>query len=218
MYAADSASSATQSATRANITEQQQALDQQAQLSAPYRGLGDKAIPLYEQLLGIGGNSPDGIQKALESTPGYQFALKEGETGILNAASAQGGVSGNTLAALDKYNVGTASGTYQSIVGNVGDAVRTGQAAAAGQAQNVGSSAARIGSALQNQGDTTAGIDANLAAGLTKTFGNTADALVTQNTLGALNRQGTGQPAWSGGGGGDAATGIGATINPVIDT
>ena len=39
---------------------------------------------------------------------GYQFTQQQGEQGILNAASASGGVSGNTLTALDKYNTGLA--------------------------------------------------------------------------------------------------------------
>lgn len=218
VYAADSASSATNSATNANIAEQRQALDQQATLSAPYRGLGEKAIPLYEQLLGLNGGNADSIQKALASTPGYQFALDQGETGILNAASASGGVGGNTLAALDKYNVGMASQTYQQVLDNTGRAVGTGQAAAAGQAQNVGNTAANIGSALTNQGNTNAGIDANLAAGLTKSIGNTTDAYITGQTLTALQRQNS---AWSGGGasgGYGDASGIGQAINPVIST
>ena len=46
-----------------------------------------------------------------------------------------------------------------------------------------------IGSAITAQGQTTAGIDANLAAALTNTAGNASNAYVTQQTIGALNGQ-----------------------------
>lgn len=198
LAAAGTAADATQSATNASIAEQQNALAQQATLSQPYRDLGSAAIPQYEALLGIGPQGSAGIGAALESTPGYQFTKQQGETGILNAASAQGGISGNTLAALDQYNSGLADSTYNSTVQNIAGAVGSGQAAAADQAQNVGSAAGTISNALVNQGNTTAGIDANLAAGLTKTIGNTADAYITGQTLSALNNQAT--PAAAGGG------------------
>lgn len=187
--AGSESASATQNATNANIAQQQSALSQQAALSQPYRDLGSAAIPQYEQLLGIGGGTPASIQTALAQTPGYQFTQSQGETGILNAASAAGGVGGNTLAALDTYNTGLASGTYQNEIADIGGAVASGQAAAAGQAQNVGTAAQSIGSALTTQGQTTAGIDANLAAGLTQVAGSTANGLIGANTLAALQAQ-----------------------------
>lgn len=188
--AAGSASSATNSATNANIAEQNAALQQQATLSQPYRDLGSSAIPLYEQLLGTApGSTPGSISQALQSTPGYQFTQQQGETGILNAASLGGGVGGNTLAALDTYNTGLASGTYQQEISDIGGAVASGQAAAAGQAQNVGTAAGNIGTALTNQGQTNAGIDANLAAALTKTAGNATNQYLEYSTLQSLNNQ-----------------------------
>lgn len=51
--ASNKAASATKSATNASIQQQQQALAQQAQLSAPYRGLGESAIPQLQNLLGL---------------------------------------------------------------------------------------------------------------------------------------------------------------------
>lgn len=195
--AASTASSATQNATNANIAQQQSALSQQATLSQPYRDLGSAAIPQYEALLGIGPQGSAGIGQALQNTPGYQFTQQQGQTGILNAASAAGGVGGNTLAALDTYNTGLASGTYQNEIADIGGAVASGQAAAAGQAQNVGTAANNIGNALTSEGQTNAGIDANLAAALTQTAGNASNAYVSQQTIGALNAQGAGN--WNGG-------------------
>jgi hypothetical protein len=184
------AAGATNKATNANVAEQQSALQQQATLSQPYRDLGSAAIPEYEALLGIGPQGSAGISDALKSTPGYQFTQQQGETGILNAASAAGGVGGNTLAALDQFNTGLADSTYQQQVGNIASAVASGQAAAAGQAQNVGTAAANIGSAIQTQGNTIAGIDANEAAGINKAIGGGADQYLQYQTLQALQAQG----------------------------
>lgn len=188
--AGSEAAGATTSASNAAIAQQQQALNQQATLSQPYRDVGTAAIGQYENLLGIGKEGAAGILPALEQTPGYQFALQQGETGILNAASAQGGVSGNTLAALDRYNMGEASGTYQQQVGNLQSAVGLGQAAAAGQASNIGTAAGNISSTLINQGNTIAGIDANTAAGISKAIGSGTDQYLTMQTINALNTPG----------------------------
>lgn len=187
--ASSNSANATQNATNASIAEQNSALSQQASLSAPYRQLGTDAMGTYESLLGIGGSgsSSSAIQSALANTPGYQFTLNQGEQGILNAASAQGGITGNTLASLDSYNSGLASNTYQSVLGDYANAVQTGQAAAAGQAQNVGNAASNISSSITSQGQTTAGIDANEAAALSKVAGNASNEYTTYQALQALN-------------------------------
>lgn len=196
--AGSEAAGATNNATNAAVNEQNQALAQQAKLAAPYTGVGAAAIPSYENLLGIGPGGTAGELSALEATPGYQFTQKQGETGILNAASAQGGIGGNTLAALDQYNTGLADQTYQNAVGNAQGAVAIGQGAAAGQASNIGTAASNIGSALIGQGQNIAGIDSNIAAGLTKAAGGTANNIVENNTIQALMAQNGGQ--WVGGG------------------
>lgn len=186
-YAGHEAANATKNATNASIAAQEKAASDQATLSAPYRQIGTDATSQYEALLGIGDKgSPANIEEALRSTPGYMFAKSQGMTGILNQASLGGGVSGNTLAALDTFNSGLADSTYQQQVGNLAGAVQTGQAAAAGQAQNVGTTAANIGSALINQGNTTAGIDANVAAGLTKSLSSAGNDYIEAKTLAAL--------------------------------
>jgi hypothetical protein len=189
------AAQATKGATNAAIAQQNKALSEQAQLSAPYRALGQAGIPKLEQLLGLskGGNP----QAALASMPGYQFAKQQGLQGVTNQASAMGlGLSGNTLEGLQKFGTGLADQTYQQEVGNLENVVGMGQAAAAGQAQNVGQAGGNISSALINQGNTMAGIDANTVAGITKSIGGGIDNAVLMNTL-----QGLG----GGGGGGSAS-------------
>jgi hypothetical protein len=139
-------------------------------------------------LLGI---SPDGTQvdpklaqETLRNLPGYQFAQQEGQRGTLQAAGAMGmGLSGNTLAALERYNVGLADQTYQDELRNLLAPVGIGQAAAAGQAANIGGAAANIGNIQQQQGANLANIGMNRAAGITGAIGQGVNQYVTQQTL-----------------------------------
>lgn len=193
MAAGSMAAGATTSASNASIAEQNAALQQQATLSQPYRDVGSAAIPQYENLLGIGPNANAGtIQQALAQTPGYQFTQKQGETGILNAASASGGLSGNTLTALDQFNTGLADNTYQNALSNAQGAVGIGQAAAAGQAANIGQAAGTISSTLTNQGTNLANIDIGTAAGISKAVGGGAQNYAEYTALQALNNPGGG--------------------------
>ena len=183
--AGSEAAGATKDATNAAIAQQNSALGQQAQLSAPYRALGESAIPQLQSLLGLTpGVSPT---DALRQTPGYKFNQEQGTKNTLNAASAQEmNLSGNTLESLSKFNQGLADNTYQQTVGNTENAVGIGQAAAAGQAANIGNAAGTISNALISQGNTLAGIDANTVAGLTKSTGNAINQYTTLNTLQGL--------------------------------
>jgi len=195
MAASSSASSATQNATNASIAEQNQALAQQAQLSAPYRALGQSAIPQLQSLLGLTPSgapaAPGAQQAALTQTPGYQFALQQGLQSTQASANAMGlGLSGNTLTALDQYSTGLANQTYQQAVGNVENVVGLGQAAAAGQAANIGNAAANISGSLTNQGINAANIDINQAAALSKIAGGAANQYAAYNTLQGLQNPG----------------------------
>jgi len=178
------AAGATSAASSGAINEQEWALQQQQAQEAPYTTLGQQATPQLANLLGIGGQGAAGEEAALASTPGYQFTKQQGNQGTLNAASSTGmALSGNTLQALDKYNSGLADSTYQQAVGNAENAVNTGQAAASGQAANIGNAASNISSNLINQGNTLAGIDTNVAAGISGAATSAANQYATYNTL-----------------------------------
>ncbi len=208
--ASSNAASATQNASNAAIAQQQAGLSQQAQLSAPYRALGSSAIPKLQAILGLTPGSSAATQEAaLATTPGYNFTRNQGIQAATNEATASGlALSGNTLEALEQFGSGLADQTFQQQVGNLENVVNTGQAAAAGQAANVGNAASNIGNTLVNQGNTLAGIDANEAAGITKTLGNAANQYTTLSTLNSLNS------------GGGVSPGVGnAAANPsVYDT
>lgn len=188
VIASGNAADASKHATDAAVAQQKDALSQQSTMSQPYRSLGESAIPTLKGLLGLDGTDPT---KALEKTPGYQFAKEQGLDATKNAASAMGmGLSGNTLEGLDKFSTGLASQTYQSQVGNLENVVGMGQAAAAGQAANIGNAANNTSNLIMNQGNTMAGIDANLAAGITKSVGAGANQYMMMNTLKGLQSPG----------------------------
>lgn len=190
IYASDQSSKAITNSTNSAIGEQQWAIGQQENLSAPYRALGQAGIGQYEALLGLGPNGAAGEQAALKATPGYQFAQAQGTQNTVNQASAMGlGLSGNTLEGLSEFNTGLADQTYQSAVGNAENAVTIGQNAAAGTGAGIAGGANNISSAEINQGNTLAGIDANEVAGVTKALSGGANGLITANTLANLQSQ-----------------------------
>lgn len=153
--------------------------------AAPFTKLGLSAIPKLEALLGLKGGGPAAM-KALQSTPGYQFAQQQGDQGTINAATATGmNMSGNTLEALSKYNQGLATSTYNTEVGNLESLVAGGQNASltaggtiAGLQAGAGNTEAQL---LSNKGTSIANVDigqgTNLAnIGMAQAASNSATA------------------------------------------
>lgn len=187
--ASNKAADATKAASNAAIQGEEGALAQQAALSQPYRDLGTSNIPTYQSLLSGGPKA----EQTLQSMPGYQFALSQGTEAAKRSSAASGlNLSGNQVAGVESFGTGLADSTYQTELSNLLQPIQLGQAAAAGQAANVGATANTVGSQLIGQGNTTAGIDANEAAGLTKIVGGAANQYLTYNTLNGLNNPGGG--------------------------
>jgi hypothetical protein len=95
-----------------------------AQALAPYQtnwNTSQQGVGALGNLLGL--NGPAGTQSALtqlETTPGYQFTLGQGNNAINAAAAANGTLnSGNQLTALANYDTGLAQNTYQNAVANL---------------------------------------------------------------------------------------------------
>jgi len=196
IIAGNQAASATRDASNAAIQQQQAALAQQKELAAPYTGLGQQAMGAYENLLGIGKDgkvNPQLAQQTLQNMPGYQFAQQQGQQQTLAAAGAMGmGLSGNTLAALSRYNQGLADQTYQQELQNLLAPVQIGQAAAAGQAANIGQGAANMGNIMMGQGQNAANIAIGQMGGITGSIGNALNQYTTMNTLKALQNPSAG--------------------------
>ena len=109
--------------------------------------------------LGFGGQAgTDSALSTLQQTPGYQFALTQGEQGVDRGAAAKGMVSsGDTINAEDQYAQGLAEARPVRSVSHLGQPSRL-------YAQNT--SAAGISQAAQNTGNTLntdIGNNANLA-------------------------------------------------------
>jgi hypothetical protein len=127
--AAGAQASAATSAAQLQHQDQQASLDfqkqqwatQQANM-APWLQAGTQGINSLAALLGTPGQglltpwtqqfqAPTAAQA--QQTPGYQFALQQGENSIQNSAAAQGGLlSTGAQKTLDQYSQGLASQTY----------------------------------------------------------------------------------------------------------
>lgn len=68
-YAGSKAAKATKNASDASLQAQREALAQQEQMSRPYRGLGESAIPQLQSLLGLSPVTPAGTPTPNVSTP-----------------------------------------------------------------------------------------------------------------------------------------------------
>lgn len=100
---------------------------------SPFMTAGSSAIPGLMNLLGIGPGGSAGALKALQATPGYQFALDNGMKATQNGFAAQGlGSSGAAMKGAANYAEGLASTTYQQQVGNYMNLLGVGESAAAG--------------------------------------------------------------------------------------
>lgn len=151
-------SSAASSAANKQIQAQQQAAQQAAaerdkyfglgkdQL-LPYAQLGTEQLPTIKTLLGQGEGGSDAMQAMLEKYPGYQFAIKQGDQGVLNASLGTGGrFSGNFYKGIADYNRNMGAGLYQQYFNNVTGVANQGQAGAGG----IANLAAGVGSGNAN--------------------------------------------------------------------
>lgn len=114
--------------------------------------------------LGYNTADPNSIAAKLAATPGYRFALDQGQNAISNNAASRGLLlSGGTLKALQQFGTGLADQTYQSYVSNMAGAAGL-TSPYAGQSSNTSSTAGGnlLGSYMQ-QGNATADAYNNLA-------------------------------------------------------
>jgi hypothetical protein len=189
------AADATEEAAKKQVQAQQEALAQQEKLTAPYRSLGESAIPSYQALLGIGPQgqrlSPQQISQQLTQMPGYQFQLSQGLDATKRQAAAMGlGLSGNTLQALNKYGQGLASTSYQNQLENLLNPIKLGQASASNQAAAAGQTGANLSNIYGAAGQNQANIALGTVQGVTNAIGGATNNLVTMNTLQGLTDTG----------------------------
>jgi hypothetical protein len=137
---------------------------------APFEQAGQQAFTQQQALIGLQG--PEAQQQAiaaLEGSPQFQALTEQGETAILQNASATGGLrGGNVQGALAQFRpqllnqlinqqYGRLGGIAGAGLGVTGDILARGQASAAGQGAAGTASASNIGNLLANQAAATAG-------------------------------------------------------------
>lgn len=120
--AADKAAKAQTSAANQATDTQMRMFETLQENLAPYREGGGEALDmLLEKLPGLTTPIPFEMmdQEALEQTPGYQFARKQGLKAVQNSAAARGlGVSGASLKGAAEYATGLADQTFQNQFSN----------------------------------------------------------------------------------------------------
>ena len=159
---ARSASKAGRAQTQAaemGIQEQREARLATERLMAPYVAAGTGSLEQQQAILGLLG--PEAQQQAysgIEQGPLFQSLVKQGEEGILQTASATGGLrGGNIQAALGQFRPQMLQNMIQSQYQNLAGLTSLGQTSAAGQAGFGQSTASNIGNLYGQIGQAQAG-------------------------------------------------------------
>lgn len=131
--ASQAAADAQAAATEKGIAEQRRQFDKMVGLLSPYVGAGNQALSQQKSLLGLNGAQ---MQKqalsAIQSSPYFQTVARQGETAILQNASATGGLrGGNTQAALGQFRPQLLNQLVQQQYQNLGGITSIGQSSAA---------------------------------------------------------------------------------------
>jgi hypothetical protein len=187
------------------VGEENQALNYQKGVAAPYINAGNQSLTQLQNGFSNGTfgtpatfTAPTAAQA--EAMPGYQFSLAQGDQGLLQGAAAAGGnISGGTLKALDSYNSGLASTTY----GNTfNQALNTYQANLAGQNQAFSqlfgtaqlganaatNSASQVGNTLTNIGNSQAAGTIGTANAINSGIAGATNAATSGITLSQLGQ------------------------------
>lgn len=155
------AAQAQKESTAAQIAEARRQFDQIQKLLAPYSAAGNKALTGQLNLIGLGRGSPQSLQaaaiKQLADGPQMAELVRQGENGILQNASATGGLrGGNTQAALAQFRPSILNALIDQQYARLGGLSSMGQSAAAGVGNAGQNSSSQIINALGQQGSVLA--------------------------------------------------------------
>ena len=151
--AADKASAAQEAAAEEGISEERRQFERIQEILSPYREAGESSLQAQQQLLGISGNQQEAIDQLKQSAMFNELA-QQGETALLQNASATGGLRGGDIqGALSQFRPNLLNSLIQQQYQNLGSLTSIGQASAAGQA-NLG----------QATGSNIAGLYGNIGA------------------------------------------------------
>ena len=162
---ASKAAKAQKESTAMSVAAQKEMFNEMKQILAPYVAYGLEGMEDFKTALPGLLEGFDPTMAELENTPGYKFALEQGQKGVANSYSAKGlSNSGAALKGAANFASGLAQGTFQQAWQN--DAARKSQNynmlmgpmqmganAAAMQGGYAMSLGANLGATYQNQGN-----------------------------------------------------------------
>lgn len=186
--AAKQASKAQVNATNAGIAAQQNAQAQMQQLLNPYVQAGNQAMPQYQNLLGMGGaEAQQAAVNQIANNPLFGQLVGQGESALLQNASATGGLrGGNTAGALAQYRPQMLNQQIQQQMQHLAGLTQMGQNAAAGVGTAGMATANNVSDLLNQQGAAKAGNA--LAQG--NVWGSLPASILSQMT--GMQKQGVG--------------------------
>lgn len=151
---------------------QQDKFSQLQKLLSPFVNAGGGALTAQQNLLGLNGNqAQQSAFDAIQNSPYFAGLVKQGENGILQNASATGGLrGGNVQAALSQFRPNLLAQMIQQQYSNLGGLSGLGENAAAftgnagvqtgmGIAQNAMTTGSNVANLLGQQGSAIAGGD-----------------------------------------------------------
>ena len=168
-------------ASNANIEFQQGIYDEQQALFQPFYNSGTNALAAYNSEMGLG-QAPQGYQ-GFQATPGYQFALDQGNQQIQGSAAAQGNVlSGATMQSLQNNGIGMANQEYNNYMNRLSGMAGAGQAAAGQTASAAGNLGMATGQAYGNIGNAQAAGSVAMGNTINNSLGNALSSYGYLNT------------------------------------
>ena len=194
--AARQAAEQQRAAAAASLAENQRQFNIGQQNLAPWLRSGRAALGEQTALMGLGGDT-EGAMRSLQTSPGYQFRMGQGQNQLTSGLSARGGMgSGKGMAAGQRFAQGFASNEYGNRLAQLGGMSSAGLQTGQGMA-NLGSQFGQNqGNIMQNSANaqgaagiaganaTQSGILGGVQAGLGMYNAMTAPQ---QNTLSSLS-------------------------------
>jgi len=157
--AAEAAAGTQAGYAQAGIEEQRRQFDMLTELLRPYVEAGTPALQQQQAFLGLrGAPEQQAAIGALEQSPFFQSAVRQGEEALLQQASATGGLrGGNIQAALAQFRPAMLQQQIAQQYQNLAGLTSLGQQSAAGQGSSGMQTAGSIGELLAQKGAALAG-------------------------------------------------------------
>lgn len=198
LASASAAKSAAKSRTKAannQLALQREMYDQTRTDLSPYRDAGANALAAVNYELGLGA-APDGYS-GFQASPGYQFAVQQGQDAIERSAANSGGFfSGQTGKSLTDYRIGMANQDYGNYFNRLYGLANMGQASSAMQAQANQNLASQGSNALANIGNAQAAGAVGVGNAINNGIGNALGIWQYQNQTAQPNTSGIGWGNW----------------------